>query len=105
MVTSQDNTPFLHFQTSKVRPVLLLSNKKECNNAICRDVDGPRDCHNEWSKSGREGQIPYAITYMSNFLKMVQMSLFTKQKDTDIENKLTVMREEGGMRDKLGDWD
>ena len=24
---------------------ILLSNKKEQNNAICRNMDGPRDCH------------------------------------------------------------
>ena len=24
----------------------------------CRDVDGSRDCHTEWSKSEREKQIP-----------------------------------------------
>ena len=26
---------------------ILLNNKKELNDAICRDVDGPRDCHKE----------------------------------------------------------
>ena len=26
---------------------ILLSHKKEGNWAICRDVDGPRDCHTE----------------------------------------------------------
>ena len=29
---------------------LLLSHKTEQNYAICRDVNGPRDCHTEWSK-------------------------------------------------------
>ena len=38
---------------------ILLSNKKEQNCAICRDVDGPRDCHTEWSKSEGEKQISY----------------------------------------------
>ena len=33
--------------------------KKEHNWVICRDVDGPRDCHTEWSKSEREKQISY----------------------------------------------
>ena len=42
-------------------------------------MDGPRDCHIEWSKSDRERQISYDIAYMWN-LKMVQMSLSTKQK-------------------------
>ena len=33
---------------------ILLSPKKERNWAFGRDVDGPRDCHTEWSKSERE---------------------------------------------------
>ena len=36
---------------------------KEWNNAICSNMDGPRDDHTKWSKSGRERQI-YDITYM-----------------------------------------
>ena len=36
---------------------ILLSRKKEQNNAICSNMDGPRDCHTEWSKSERERQI------------------------------------------------
>ena len=40
--------------------------KKEWNNAICSNMDGPRDCHTRWSKSERERQIPYGITYMWN---------------------------------------
>ena len=30
------------------------------------NMDGPRDYHTKWSKSEREKQIPYAITYMWN---------------------------------------
>ena len=29
-----------------------------------RDMDEIRDDHTKWSKPGREGQIPYDITYM-----------------------------------------
>ena len=29
-------------------------------------MDGPRDYHTKWSKSERERQIPYNITYMWN---------------------------------------
>ena len=39
--------------------------KKEQNNAICSNMDEPRDCHTEWSKSDTERQI-YDITYMWN---------------------------------------
>ena len=36
---------------------ILLSQKKEWNWVICRDVDGYRDGHTEWSKSEKETQI------------------------------------------------
>ena len=45
---------------------ILLIYKKEQNNAICRYVDGPRDYHTKWSKSERERQIPYDISYTWN---------------------------------------
>ena len=41
---------------------ILLSHKKEQNNAICSNMDRPRDCHTEGSKSDRERQISHAIT-------------------------------------------
>ena len=45
---------------------ILLSHTKEWNNAICSNMDRPRYYHTKWSKSEREGQIPYDITYMWN---------------------------------------
>ena len=45
---------------------ILLSHKKAWNNAICSNMDGPRDYHTKWSKPEREGYIPYDITYMWN---------------------------------------
>ena len=44
---------------------ILLGHKKEQNNVICNNMDGPRDGHTEWSKSDR-GQISYDIAYMWN---------------------------------------
>ena len=43
-------------------------------------MDGPRDCHTKTSKSDRERQISYDITYMWNLKKMIQINLFTKEK-------------------------
>ena len=43
--------------------------KKERNWVICRHVDGPRDCHTEWSTSEREKQISYINAYMWNLEK------------------------------------
>ena len=48
---------------------ILLSHKKEGNNAICSNMDATRDDHTKWSKSGRERQIPYDTTYMWNLKK------------------------------------
>ena len=43
--------------------------KKEWNNAICSNMDGPRDDHTKWNKSERERQISNDITYMWNLKK------------------------------------
>ena len=48
---------------------ILLKHRKEQNWVICRDVDGPRVCHTEWSKSEREKQIPHGNTYICNLKK------------------------------------
>ena len=45
---------------------MLLSHKREWNNAICSNMDGSRDYHAKWSKSDRERQISYDITYKWN---------------------------------------
>ena len=42
---------------------MLLGHKKEWNNTICRNMDGPGGYHTKWSKSEWERQI-YDITYM-----------------------------------------
>ena len=44
---------------------ILISHKK-WSNAICRNMDGPRDYHTKWSKLDRERQIAYDNTYMWN---------------------------------------
>ena len=71
---------------------MLISHEIEWNNAICSNMDGPRDCHTEWSKSDTERQISY-IAYMWNLKKMVQMNyLQNRNRVTDVENKLMVTR-------------
>ena len=45
---------------------ILLNHRIEWNNAICSNMDAPRDYHTKWSKSEREKQIPYDITDMWN---------------------------------------
>ena len=61
---------------------------KEQNWVICRDVDGPRDYHTEWSKSEREKQILYITAYMWNLEKWQRWTgLQSRNRETDAENK------------------
>ena len=65
-----------------------LSHKKEQNWVIYRDVDGPRDCHTEWSKSEREKQISYINTYIGKLEKWYRWTgLQGRNRDPDVENK------------------
>ena len=67
---------------------ILLSHKKERNWVICRDVDGPRDCHTEWSMSQRVKQISYINAYMWNLEKWYRgTGLQGRTRDTDVENQ------------------
>ena len=76
---------------------ILLSHKKERNNVICSNMDGPRYNCTKWNKSDRERQIPYDITYMWNLKKKWYnwTYLHNRNRLTDLENKLTVTKEEG----------
>ena len=66
-------------------------------------MDGPRGYHTKWSKSGRERQLSWDITYMWN-LKNDTVILFTKQKLTHRHRKQTYgyQRRKGVGRDKTG---
>ena len=68
---------------------ILLSHKKEWNNAICSNVDGPRDCHTEWNKSDKERQISYDTIYMWNLKKN------SINKVIHVKNNLMVTRGDG----------
>ena len=59
--------------------------KKEQNNAICSNMDGPRDCHTERSKSDTERQISYDISYMWNLKKKGISKLSYK---TEVESQM-----------------
>ena len=48
---------------------ILINHQKEWNKAMdpcCSNMNGPRKCHTEWSKSDREGKISYDIPYLWN---------------------------------------
>ena len=66
--------------------------------AIHSNMDGPRDCHTEWSKSDREREIWYDIAYMQNLKKKKWYKwtyLQNRNRLTDLENKLMVTGGEG----------
>ena len=58
-------------------------------------MDGPTDYHTKWSKSDRERQISYDITYMGNLKQWYEWTyLQDRNRLTDIENKLMVTKGE-----------
>ena len=59
-------------------------------------MDGPRDYHTKWSKSDRERQISYDVTYMWNLKKYKWTYLQNRNRPTDIKNKLMVTKGERG---------
>ena len=68
-------------------------------------MGGPRDYHTKWSKSDRERQISYVITYMIsyditymwNLKKWCKWTyLPNRNRVTDVENRLMVTRGERG---------
>ena len=55
-----------------------ISHKKEWIRVSSNEVDEPRACYTEWSKSEREKRLLYIITYMES-RKMVLMNPFAGQ--------------------------
>ena len=80
-----------------------LSHIKEWNKAICSDMDGPRDCHTEWSKTEKDKH--HMISLICGLKNWYKWTYFQNRRVTDVENKLMVTKGKGGGRGKLGDWD
>ena len=81
---------------------ILFSNKKELNNVICSNMDGPRNC-TEWSKSDRETQVSCDLHVESKKKKWYKWIYLIPNGNRviGVEHKLTVT----GGKDKLGYWD
>ena len=59
---------------------ILLSHKKEWNNAICSNMDGPRDYHTKWSKPAKDKY--HMISLICGIWKeMIEKNLCPKQRD------------------------
>ena len=67
-------------------------------------MDGPRDCHTEWSKSDRERQI--SCFYVGSKKKSYKWTyLQNRNRVTYVENRLMVTSGKDGERHKLGYWE
>ena len=62
---------------------VLLSHRKELNNAICSNMDGPRDYHTKQNKSDKD-KYHMIFTYNVESKKMIQMNLIYK---TEIDSQ------------------
>ena len=83
---------------------LLLSHKKKLNDTICSNMT---DLEIIILSEVRQRQVSYDITYMWNLIKIIQMNLFTKQKQTHrFRNQMYGYKRgnNGWGRHKLG-WD
>ena len=81
---------------------MLLSHKKEWNNAICSNMDATRDSHTKWSTSERKRKTPYDINlYVES--KIWHKYLQNRKRLTDIENRYVVVK--GAVGGREIDWD
>ena len=72
---------------------ILLRRIKESNNAIYNKMDIPIDYHTNWSKSDKD---KYHISLIFGIWNMIEMKLFTKQKQTHRLRKQVVTKGEKG---------
>ena len=80
--------------------------KKEWNNAVCTNTDGPRDYHAKGIKSERERQVPHDIIYMWNLQYDTNEHIYKTKHSRNIENRFVVVKGDGVWgRKGLGMWD
>ena len=81
-------SPYIQWNTTQPR--------KEQNNAICSNMDETRDSHTNYSKSERERQIPYDITYMWYLKYGTNESIYKREKDSQTWKQTCGCQGEGG---------
>ena len=69
------------------------------NNAICSNMDRPRDYHTNQSKSKKKTSNMCYHLYVKSFFLNYKWA-YLQNRFTDKENKLMVTKEEGGGRKK-----
>ena len=75
---------------------ILLTHNKEWNNAICSNMDGPKDYHTKWSKSEKDKF--HMISLICGILKKKWYKwtyLQNRMTVTELENELMVTKGDG----------
>ena len=67
-----------------------IRHKKEWNNAICSNMDRPRNYHTKCQR-----QIVYDIAYVWNLKSSTNDPVYKAETDSDMEKKLTITKWEG----------
>ena len=69
-------------------------------------MNATSNCHTKWSKSEREKQIPYDITYKKSIKYDTNELIYETETDADIEEGRVVAKGEGSWgKGGLGVWD
>ena len=75
---------------------ILLGHKKEWNNIICSNMDGPRDHYIKWRKSDKETQIPCDITFMGNLKYNTNEHVYEAETDLQVRSTDMWLTKRGG---------
>ena len=83
---------------------ILLSHKKEQSCAICRDMDGPRGCHTEGTKSKEKNKY-HILMHMCGIQKNgIDKSICKAEIETDVQNEQMDTKGGRGWWEELEDW-
>ena len=90
------------FKTSNITMGYYSATRKEWNNAICCNMDGPRGSHTKWSDPDRQRQVPCDTLTCVIYKGESRWTYLQNRNDSDTENKLTGTKEEGGTNQASG---
>ena len=76
----------------------ILAIKQNEKNAICSNMDGPRDCHMEWSQ--RSTNIVWYCLYVLSFLKSTYEVIYKTEIDIQMQETILCLPEVVGWREE-----
>ena len=86
---------------AKIYHGILLSHKKEWNNALCSNMYGPRLYHTKWNKPDKDKY--HTMLYVETKIWHKLTYLWNRNRLTDIENRFVVAKGKSGTRGM--DWE